>query len=81
VGWWRRGPLISRIDQENAPIDFPTDQSDGRVFSIEVPSSQRTLAWIKLTKTKTNTNIKEPTHALCLCLSSFLDSAIATTKA
>lgn len=66
------GPVTSIIDQGNDPIDLPPDQFDRRVFSIEVPSSQRTLICIKVTKTKPN---KRDARTLCLWY-----SAIATTK-
>lgn len=48
---WAR-PYMSIINQENThPTDLPTNQSDGTVFSIEVPSSQMTISCVKLTTT------------------------------
>jgi hypothetical protein len=35
-----------------ASTDLPIDQSRGSIFSIEVPSSETTIASVKLTKTK-----------------------------
>jgi hypothetical protein len=45
---WLDSP-ISIINQENTPKDLFIGQADGGIFSIEVPSSQKTLAFVKLT--------------------------------
>jgi hypothetical protein len=42
------GPHISILNQENALMYLPTGQSDGGIFSAEVPSSDMTLAYVKL---------------------------------
>lgn len=42
--------LPSIINQESAPTDLHTGQFDGASSSIEVPSSQRTPACVKLTE-------------------------------
>lgn len=49
------------INQENAPKDLTTGQSDRGNFLTEVPYSQSTLDCIKLTKTNLNrlVNIRE----------------------
>lgn len=44
------GPPSSTTDQENAPTDSPTGQSDEGIFLIGVPSSQMTLVSVKLAK-------------------------------
>jgi hypothetical protein len=43
--------------QTTALIEWPRSQSDGDIFSIEVPSSQMTLACVKLAKNKNLTNM------------------------
>jgi hypothetical protein len=45
-----QGHSTSVIKRENAPTGLPTGQSDEDIFSVEVSSSQMTLAYIKLTK-------------------------------
>lgn len=42
-------PPTLAVNQENAPIDMPSGQSEGD-SSTEIASSQRTLAYVKLTK-------------------------------
>lgn len=55
----RGGIIQSRLRFPYQPLikkcrtDLPTGQFGGAVFSAEVPSSQMTLAWAKLTKNKT----------------------------
>lgn len=44
------GPLISIINQADAPTNLPTGQSHGAGFSIQVPSFQMASACVKLTK-------------------------------
>lgn len=49
-GWHcpeQAGLPISIIDQDYI-IDLPTGQFGGGIFSVEVPSSQMDLAWVKL---------------------------------
>ena len=46
----------SIINQENAPLGFPTGQFDGDDFSTEVLSFQMILAFVKLTKQTNKTN-------------------------
>lgn len=47
-------PLTSLVDQM-----LPTGQSEGGIFSAEVPSSQMTPTWVKLTG-------KKPKHRRCV---------------
>lgn len=42
-------PSTSIINQENAPADLPTGQTDEEIFSTEVHSSHMTLSCINLT--------------------------------
>lgn len=45
------GPPTSVINQENTPLEMPTDQSVGGNPSVEVPSCQMTLVCVKMAKT------------------------------
>lgn len=56
------GSPTSIINEENAPKELPTGQPDGDIFSIEAPSSQMILAYVKLTKTTTTTNEPAQPH-------------------
>lgn len=42
-------PPRSIINKENASTNLSKGQSDGGLFSVEIPSSQLTLAYVKLT--------------------------------
>jgi hypothetical protein len=44
-------PIIHQ--SRKCPLDLPTGQSEGSILSVEVPSSQMSLACVKL-ETKTN---------------------------
>lgn len=45
------GELTSIINQDNAPTDKPTGESEGGIFSVKVPSTLVSLVSVKLTKT------------------------------